>query len=85
MFYIFLLESTSAKVLELTKVLDDYLIEQEEWYKVQRILRHKKINSQQHYLVKWKRYSDLENTWELTENLDKCTCIIKNYLQQTDF
>ena len=79
-FHIFLLESVSAEVSELTKVSDNYLIKQEEWYKVQRILRYKKINSQQHYLVKWKRYSDLENTWKLTENLNKCACIIKNYL-----
>ena len=61
-FHIFLLKSASAEVLKLTKVLDNYLIKQEEWYKVQRILKHKKINSQQHYLVKWKKYSDSENT-----------------------
>ena len=83
-FHIFLLKPVSAGVLELMKVPDNYLIEQEEWYKVQRILRHKEINSQQHYLVKWKRYSDSENTWELTENLNRCACIIENYLQQAD-
>ena len=79
-FHIFLLEPASAEVLKLTKVLNDYLIKQEEWYEVQRILRHKRINNQQHYLVKWKKYSDLENTWELTENLNRYTCIIENYL-----
>ena len=51
-FHIFLLKSVSAEVSELTKVSDNYLIKQEEWYEVQRILRHKKINSQWHYLVK---------------------------------
>ena len=61
-FHIFLLEPASAEVLKLTKVSDNYLMKQEEWYKVQRILRHKKINSQQHYLVKWKRYLNSENT-----------------------
>ena len=83
-FHIFLLESASTEVSELTKVSDNYLIKQKEWYEVQKILKHKKINDQQHYLVKWKKYSDLKNIWELTENLDKCACIIENYLQQTD-
>ena len=83
-FYIFLLKSVLLEMSELTKVSDNYLMKQEEWYEVWKILKHKKINGQQHYLVKWKEYSDLKNTWELTENLDKCTCIIENYLQQTD-
>ena len=83
-FHIFLLEPASSEILKLIKVLNNYLIKQEEWYKVQKILKHKKINSQQHYLVKWKRYSDSENIWKLTENLDRCACIIENYLQQTD-
>ena len=84
-FHIFLLKLVPAEVPELMKILNNYLIEQEEWYEVQRILKHKKINSQQYYLVKWKKYSDSENTWELTENLDRCACIIENYLWQTGF
>ena len=51
-FHIFLLKLVSAEVSELMKVLNNYLMKQEEQYKVQRILKHKKINSQQHYLVK---------------------------------
>ena len=44
-FHIFLLKSALAEVSELTKVLDNYLMKQEEQYKVQRILKYKKINS----------------------------------------
>ena len=44
-FHIFLLELMSAEVLELTKISDNYLMKQEEQYKVQRILKHKKINN----------------------------------------
>ena len=70
----------SSEVSVLQKVSDNYLIEQEECYEVQRLLQNKKIQDQQHYLVKWKGYSDSENIWELVINLDECTCIIENYL-----
>ena len=61
-FHIFLLELAPIKVLILTKVPDNYLIKQEEQYEVEQILKHKNINCKWHYLVKWKEYSDSENT-----------------------
>ena len=33
-FHIFLLKSVSSEMLKLTKISDNYLIEQEEWYEV---------------------------------------------------
>ena len=55
-------------------------MKQEEWYKVEKILQHKDINGEWHYLVKWKRYSESENTWELIINLNDCKHTIEKYL-----
>ena len=52
MFHVLLLESTSDNVLILKQVSDNYLIKQEDWYEVEKILKHKNINKQRHYLVK---------------------------------
>ena len=71
-FYVFLLEPALKQVFILTQISDNYLIEQEEWYEIEQILQHKDINHKWHYLVKWKEYPDLENTWELIINLNDC-------------
>ena len=82
-FYIFLLKSASAEVLVLTQVSDNYLMKQKEWYEIKQILKHKDINCKWHYLVKWKEYSESENTWELIMNLNNCKQTIEKYLQKT--
>ena len=51
-FYISLLKSASTEVSVLTQISDNYLMKQEEWYKVEWILKHKDINYKQFYLVK---------------------------------
>ena len=81
-FYIFLLKSAPVEVPVLTQVSDNYLMKQEEWYKIEKILKHKDINYKQHYLVKWKEYPNSENTWELITNLNNCKQAIKKYLQK---
>ena len=43
-FYILLLKSASDNVSVLKKVLNNYLIKQEDWYKIKRILKYKNIN-----------------------------------------
>ena len=52
MFYILLLKLVSDNVSVLKQVSDNYLIKQEDWYKVEKILKHKNINKQRYYLVK---------------------------------
>ena len=82
-FHIFLLKSAPAEVPALVQVSDNYLMKQEEWYKVEQILEHKDINCKWHYLVKWKEYPASEDTWELIMNLDDCKKTIKKHLWDT--
>ena len=78
-FHVSLLEPASDTVSVLEQVPDDYLMEQKDQYKVEKILKHKDINKQRHYLVKWKNYSDFKNTWESEENLNRCSEVIEKY------
>ena len=80
MFHMLLLKSTSDNVLVLRQVSDNYLIEQEDWYKVKKILRHKNINKKRYYLIKWKDYFNSENIWKLKDNLNNCLKTIKKHL-----
>ena len=78
-FHVSLLKSVSDKVSVLEQVSDNYLMKQEDWYKVEKILKHKNINKQRYYLVKWKSYSDSENIWKSEENLNRYLKIIEKY------
>ena len=51
-FYILLLKSASDSILVLEQVLNNYLIKQEDQYKIEKILKHKNISKQKYYLVK---------------------------------
>ena len=79
-FHILLLEPASSSVPVLGQVPDNYLMEQEDWYEVEKILEHKDISRWKHYLVKWKDYFNSENTWKSEENLDECSETIEKYL-----
>jgi len=48
-------------------------------YEVERILDHKVIRKKDYYLVKWKGFSDLENTWEPKRNLKNCQQMLRQY------
>jgi hypothetical protein len=55
----------------------------EEEYQVERILDYKLINGKQYYLVKWKDYSDTENTWEPKKNLTQnCSEDVEEFHRQ---
>ena len=83
-FHVSLLEPAPKKIPVMTQVSDNYLIKQEGWYEVKQILQHKDISNKWHYLVKWKGYSELKNTWEPERNLDGCKHIMRNYCWQAD-
>ena len=57
-----------------------YQLEEEQEFEVKQILKRKS----QRYLVKWKNYPDLENTWELLRNLVNCQLLLQQFWQKQD-
>ena len=56
--------------------------EQKEW-EVKKVLSHKHENGEDRYLVKWKHFEELENTWEPIENLRNSRQLLRKYHQAT--
>ena len=57
-----------------------YQPEEEQEFEVEQILARKG----QQYLVKWKGYPDLENTWEPLKNLANCWLLLRQFRQEQD-
>ena len=51
-------------------------------FKVEEILDQQDIDSEPHYLIKWKGYNSEENTWESEENLTHCVMKLRQFLQR---
>jgi hypothetical protein len=79
-FHILLLEPApeNAKITENVEINDD--TEQE--YEVEQILDDKRVSGKPYYLMKWKGYDTLENTWEPIENLMGCHQLVQQYCSQ---
>jgi hypothetical protein len=70
-FYVLLLE----KAPDDAKIPDNVELNKnttKEEYEVKRVLQMKKFSGRTKYLMKWKGYNTLENTWELVKNLMSC-------------
>ena len=67
-FHVSLLE----KALPGTKLQTTLDVHGEKEYKVEKILDHRQISRKTQYLVKWKDYDTMENTWEPIQNLNHC-------------
>ena len=65
-----------------TRTQRNIKIKSKDEYEVKRILNYKQVSGWPYYLVKWKGYDTLENTWEPIVHLDGCHQKIKWYHQQ---
>ena len=68
-FHIFLLKSANLNSLIQTESLEIESKNQNVEYKVKNILNQQNIEDQSHWLVKWKDYEHIKNTWKSRRNL----------------
>ncbi len=75
-FHIYLLKSADLNTLIQTESSEIDSESQNIEYKVKNILNRQNIKDQSHWLVKWKDYKHIKNTWKSKRNLKNCQMLL---------
>ncbi len=78
-FYIFLLKSADLNTLIQTESSEIDSESQNIKYEVKNILDQQNIKDQSHWLVKWKNYEHIKDTWESKKNLRNCQMFLQQF------
>ncbi len=81
-FHICLLKSANANTSIQTESSEIDLKSQNVEYKVEDILNQQDITDQSHWLIKWKDYNHIKNTWESEKNLKNCQKLLQQFQQR---
>ena len=60
------------------------IVNDEEQYEVERIINHRKRGRSTQYLIRWKGYSALDDSWEPEANLENAKEILEQYKKSQD-
>jgi len=75
-FHISLLKSADLNTLIQTEFSEIDSESQNVEYEVKNILNQQNIKDQSHWLIKWKDYEHIENTWKSKRNLKNCQMLL---------
>ncbi len=78
-FYICLLKSADSNTSIQTESSEIDSESQNVEYEVKNILNQQNIKDQSHWLIKWKDYEHIKNTWESKKNLKNCQMLLQQF------